>query len=131
MKLLNDLWENYKIHMEEYTEHVENCDDDYCPSDTDMLFEFIDNYTIYTSTNLGLLSELLLSNHVELEDIEGCIKYSEDLAQLTFLLTEHYIYGRINHEEKQEKLYQQIEEIDQRRKNKFLYADFVDEEDIL
>jgi len=130
MKLLNEFWEDYKIHMEEYTEHTEDCDDDYCPSDTEMLFEFIDNYTIETSTNLVLLGELLLSNHVALEDIEGCIKHSESLAQLTFLLAEHYIYGRIDHEERQKELDKQIETIDQKRKKKFLYADFVDEDDI-
>lgn len=129
MKLLNELWENYKIHVEEYEKDC--IGQDCCDVETEMLFDFIDNYVIYTHKNLALLGELLLSNYVEVEDIEYRIKYSGGITELTFLLIEDYIYGRKDHEERLKELNKQVEEIDQRRKKKFLYADFVDEGDIL
>jgi hypothetical protein len=65
------------------------------------------------------------------ENIEHRIEYSDGITQLTFLLIEDYIYAKIDHEEKLKELNKQVEEIDQKRNKKFVYADFVDEEDIL
>jgi len=129
MKLLNELWENYKIHVEEYEKDC--IGEDCCNVETEMLFDFIDNYVIYTHKNLALLGELLLSNYVEVENIEHRIEYSDGITQLTFLLIEDYIYAKIDHEEKLKELNKQVEEIDQKRNKKLVYADFVDEEDIL
>lgn len=109
----NQLWEDYNTAYQEFNEPEMD--------ETEFLYDFLDNYLIYTSDQLKIITELMDSFLISVEDIENALEDSDDIGMLAFLLSETYIYRRYDHEEKLKNLNEQVEEKNKRKQTKYDY----------
>jgi adenylosuccinate lyase len=117
MNRVESLWLDYNTAYQEFRQDFDEAEIE----DTEFLYDFLDNYLIYTSDQLKIIIELMDNFLISVEDIENALEDSDDIGMLAFLLSETYIYHRYDHEKRQQELYKQVEEIDKRRQTKYDY----------
>ena len=137
------LWDNFRTEWANF-EETNGEHDDYL-SPTEFLINFLDYQFTYTSHQIRTIAELLDSTFVDLEECNESILQSETVGALAYHLAQFYITNRLAHEEQRRQFQQEINEVEkveeeprvirtdraiaQREKEKYLYADFVDEDD--
>ena len=133
LKRLIDDYVSYKKEHESYCE-ILHCEEEHY---TDNIYDFLDDYVMYDHTAILLISELLMSHTIKIEDIETAFEDGDNISMVAFLLCETYIYryDTYHQERAKRKLEQEKEQQAKKKKrnlkySNYLYADFVDEDDI-
>ena len=66
---------------------------------TEYIFEFVDNYALYTSDQISLINALMKHHAVDLDEVNDAIEESQKVEQLYFRLAETYLSQNVSEEE--------------------------------
>ena len=123
------LWSAYSTELEEFKKEFDETEID----ETEFLHNFLNDYLIFSSTQIRVITAIMNSFLVPFEDVEEALSQSNDVSTLSYILCEYYLFKRSVQEEKRKEMDLMIKKIDRERKMKranYRYADFVDEDDI-
>ena len=142
--MLSRLWNAYNEGFYNYRQDFPQDDED-SMSNFEFLCDFLDHYFIYTRQAITTVQELMDSSFVNHADIDEAIEMSESIETVAYILSKIYLEQRIQHENWVRNMQEDIRRREEnnrpsqpitdeypheQEKEVYLYADFVDEDDI-
>lgn len=143
--MISRLWNAYNTEFQNYRQEFHSPDYDESMSDYEFLCDFLDHYFIYTREAINTVRELFDSSFINNADVNEAIEMSESIETVAYILSKIYLEQRISHENSLRRAQEDVRRMEEnnrpsqpmtdeypheQEKEVYLYADFVDEDDI-